>query len=423
MNHRTNQKILHGALSSTACVLAALMLLLAAGAMNGQRRMKRILSSRTACVLASVMLVLVGGARTGQAMSLQSGGRRNPLIFNGEEVAPTSYPFGAILCFADDSLGLDTCNSICTGSLIAPGVVLTAAHCFNDYMDLYRLDNNFEGKEKFEKEVTSSYRVIFGVEKSGPHRADEGFGVKKIVVGEPFEWAELSSKWDIALIFLDTCNEEVEPIKMLQEGAQAQASGGSGSGSGSLPSELSILGWGDSESFCVTPFYETDYHDPLQLMKYNHESCGDLEYCKLHPDRCDESLTVCLGQNNVASCNGDSGGPIFVEVPSSEPAQEQVVRKQEGSGSEVEVRSVADPPSGGTSFVQVGVLSSGEIITTGPSRWSSRFFKDQATGAKITAYTSWLKEHLATDICLEKKGLSVEDLFVDASILQNANLD
>merc|ERR1712159_375986 len=77
----------------------------------------------------------------------------------------------------------------------------------------------------------------------------------------------------------------------------------------------------------------------------------------------------------------------------------------------------------GTSFVQVGVLSSGEIITTGPSRWSSRFFKDQATGAKITAYTSWLKEHLATDICLEKKGLSVEDLFVDASILQNANLD
>merc|ERR1712182_164623 len=230
-------------------------------------------------------------------------------------------------------------------------------------MDLYRLDNNFEGKEKFEKEVTSSYRVIFGV--------------KKIVVGEPFEWAELSSKWDIALIFLDTCNEEVEPIRMLQEGAQAQASGGSGSGSGSLPSELSILGWRDSESFCVTPFYETDYHDPLQLMKYNHESCGDLEYCKLHPDRCDESLTVCLGQNNVASCNGDSGGPIFVEV---------------------------------------GVLSSGEIITTGPSRWSSRFFKDQATGAKITAYTSWLKEHLATDICLEKKGLSVEDLFVDASI-------
>merc|ERR1712118_334257 len=87
----------------------------------------------------------------------------------------------------------------------------------------------------------------------------------------------------------------------------------------------------------------------------------------------DESLTVCLGQNNVASCNGDSGGPIFVEVPSSEPAQEQVVRKQEGSGSEVEVRSVADPPSGGTSFVQVGVLSSGEIITTGPSRWSEIF--------------------------------------------------
>merc|ERR1712118_141852 len=62
-----------------------------------------------------------------------------------------------------------------------------------------------------------------------------------------------------------------------------------------------------------------------------------------------------------------------VEVPSSEPAQEQVVRKQEGSGSEVEVRSVADPPSGGTSFVQVGVLSSGEIITTGPSRWSEIF--------------------------------------------------
>jgi len=86
-----------------------------------------------------------------------------------------------------------------------------------------------------------------------------------------------------------------------------------------------------------------------------------------------------------------------------------------------------------TTLVQVGILSGGEVISTSQQSGDqadgnfgfvrgyvedpSEGFRDEATAALVPAYTKWLKKHLVTDECLERAGLEVEDLFVDASVL------
>jgi len=350
--------------------------------------------------------------------------RRKPLIYNGNLASTETYPFGVIICSTlfPEADGEEMCTAICTGSIVSPGVIMTAAHCFNDYMDIYDIDNNFKGRETYENTITSSYRVVFGSDTSGPIPMSDSVGVKKIVVGEPFDFSLGASMWDVALIFLDTCNHEVEPIKLLQQSSES---------SDDLLSKVNVLGWGNDEEFCVTPYRAEDNYDPLQQMEYEVQACEKLAYCQQWSDRCDPSLSLCMTQNNVASCTGDSGGPIFVEIPAASSSPQDADTEAEAEQqSAAQVRSINDAAvetaEKKSYYVQVGVLSGGEVIQTGPSSSIRSFvqdpdsgFKDQATGAFLPSYNDWLRKHLETDACLNDSHLTLEDLFVDYASLNS----
>lgn len=381
--------------------------------------------------LAWFNLAVMYGAGAVLLMSGAGGATRSPLIYGGEVVDSASFPFGAVICTTIYG-GEETCDAICTGSLVSPGVVMTAAHCLNDYMPLFDIDNNFHSKElkQYERKITNSYRVVFGVEKSGPHATRDSVGVRKIIVGEPFAFETGSSSWDIALLFLDTCQEDIEPVKILEG-----SNGGDWIDQTKLPSRVSILGWGDSESFCISPYHADDYHDPIQKMDYDVTSCDELRWCNRGEDNCDASRSLCMATTDVASCNGDSGGPIFVEVPGSTHDVVEAYRGDDG-GEPLRVNSLdatpgegnEGPSAGRPKFVQVGVLSGGEVIPKGGSEkdsWGIRGyvekpeegFRDEATAALLPAYTTWLKRHLEADECLAKSGSTVDDVFVNLSSL------
>ena len=65
-----------------------------------------------------------------------------------------------------------------------------------------------------------------------------------------------------------------------------------GGGGHKLPAKVSILGWGDSEGFCVTPHGGKDAYDPLQIMSYDVKSCVTDKVCLRHPSRCDKDLMM-----------------------------------------------------------------------------------------------------------------------------------
>lgn len=167
----------------------------------------------------------------------------------------------------------------CTGTLIAPTVVLTAAHCF------------VEENAPQELPPLADFEIVAGPLAVDQSSATTLYTIKKIVIhpgypkGVTVDDTGMGEDDDLALVIL---NETVDEVGVMPI----------------LPTSLNDKVFANGTSFIITGYGSRDQEGNLSGVLY----IADTPYLASS----DYEFTA--GGNGKDTCPGDSGGPIYVEV-------------------------------------------------------------------------------------------------------------
>lgn len=203
-----------------------------------------------------------------------------PRIIGGHPAPQNEYGYVAYI-EADDFIARTA--SSCTGSLIAPNIVLTAAHC------AYKND--------FLRYPASAYNVGFVYKLPDPTVMYHGRKISKMVVHKDFSMRTMKN--DIALIFLEDSvpSSVATPVKIYTGGYSA----------GDL---VRAAGFGVTD-----PDNERSY--PNELMEVDLH-IGKNSLCRRMTPHYNPRTAICTdGTPGKDTCQGDSGGPLTIKTSDS----------------------------------------------------------------------------------------------------------
>jgi secreted trypsin-like serine protease len=246
-----------------------------------------------------------------------------PKIVGGRVAARTEVPFLVSLMFCSDSQALpSSCYSACSGSLIAPNVVMTAAHCVRPRIALYK-------DESLSPDISNMY-VLIGSDNASPSRISHGGFLVKVTnvkYGSYNENVLFPIDGDIALLELLECVTVrpglVEFAKIATKESEPHAGD---------CSYAQTAGYGQM-SGAPSPFQNFDGAARIMTDHIHSSNTCILAYIALAQNNVRPVLQnvdfgdqytilpenfICKGGDNWDSvCFGDSGGPTFVYVNGS----------------------------------------------------------------------------------------------------------
>jgi len=234
--------------------------------------------------------------RVGRGRNTNADANDNRVV-NGEDAAKDKYPWVVAL---DAQVKGDASTYSCGGTLIAPGYILTAAHCF------YPAKSGNTGKAYFGSHKTCFY---------GDCDAEERTLVKAFI--HPNYNGDTSEN-DVAILKLNKPVTSITPVPLRKEAyTAAQNFGNHG--------DAVTLGWGT---------VNTNTEQMADVLQQGAVGLVNRNTCwKSHSYSKNEILEgmVCASQpsKGTDACQGDSGGPLF--VPST-GEQVGVVSWGEGCG-------------------------------------------------------------------------------------------
>ncbi|KAJ2346854.1 hypothetical protein GGF43_004890, partial [Coemansia sp. RSA 2618] len=198
-----------------------------------------------------------------------------PKIAGGEVVTDDSFRFATFIEATKEAGG-----TTCTGSLIAPNVVLTAGHCV------------FAGKDTLYD--ASVFHIGFNHTTPSTTTTFKGYSVSKVVVNSDFNQRSLQN--DLALLFLekDVPSDVAETVKIF-------------TGNVSTETQLFAAGFGITD-----PSDETSV--PSSLMQVELKAGND-SFCRENSATYNPKYLICTdGTAGKDTCSGDSGGPLATMV-------------------------------------------------------------------------------------------------------------
>jgi MYXO-CTERM domain-containing protein len=221
-------------------------------------------------------------------------------IINGEDATVDDWPAtGGMLLDAFVDLGNfgsgDIRVFLCSSTLIAPDVVLLAAHCLDDYALTYGLGTVEDKDVRWSRQADLS---DFDGSQRSPSWPEDAIAAHDWVMHEDFDLVTMqtgiANNADIALLFLEEAVTDVEHAYMVtpEEADQVVED-----------VDVVVVGWGMQEA--------TD--NPLQSPPagtYLYKQMGD-SYVGASGDH---EFQVGVIEGDVRKCHGDSGGPTYFEV-------------------------------------------------------------------------------------------------------------
>ncbi len=218
-------------------------------------------------------------------------------IINGEEAGAEDFPMtGGIVVDVDMELFGSTSRArmfLCSSTLIAPDVVLLAAHCLDPDALTYGMGTVNEMTVMWTREPDLSAHDGSGFA-DWPADAVEawdwalhpGFDLMEMEMG-------LGENSDIALLFLDEPVEDIEHAYLISEEEGEQLEEGNA---------VQVVGWGQQEA--------TDMFTQPTPGTYLFKMQGESVLSELG----DYEMQIGAAQTDTRKCHGDSGGPTFMQV-------------------------------------------------------------------------------------------------------------
>ena len=242
-------------------------------------------------VVALLAISLPGSASAGPPIVADDEDvRPTPLIVNGKATSIADSPWQVALVGPGGGSGTSkpTDRYFCTGSLLAPDLVVTAAHCLagvpkSRIQTISAIAGRTWLNQTGTGEVAKARRAVFALRPDGSRRYREWSG---------------SATWDVALLKLD--RQLTAPVIRL--------AGSSESGAWTPGRKVRASGWG------ITSWNSANVSNRLR-------AAGQVilpdSVCRRDNGRSYDSKTmVCLGgpAGHTSTCSGDSGGPLVART-------------------------------------------------------------------------------------------------------------